>query len=201
MSAKKGYSGKLVYFMAVQLLGILTLSRPGSSMAAGYVLPDTGQTQCYNNNYGGEIDCPKRGEQFFGQDGNYDGPPLSYRDNGDGTVTDRNTGLMWQQDDAHNARTYSWQRARNYCEILNLARHTDWRLPAIGELASLINIGKYNPAIDTTYFPGCLSDYYWSGTPYSPRADYAWGAYFSMGNVGYGSKRYAYYVRCVRGGR
>jgi len=59
------------------------------------LLPDTGQSVCYSNS--GEITCPSSGASFYGQDAQHDGNQPSYQDNGDGTVTDLNTGLMWQQ--------------------------------------------------------------------------------------------------------
>ena len=52
----------------------------------------------------------------------------SYTDNGDGTVTDNVTGLMWQQ--AVPTATYSWAGAVTYCSTLTLAGHSDWRLPS-----------------------------------------------------------------------
>jgi hypothetical protein len=58
------------------------------------VVVDTGQEKCYNNSR--EITYPKPGEAFYGQDAQYQGIQPTYRDNGNGTITDLNTGLMWQ---------------------------------------------------------------------------------------------------------
>ena len=58
-------------------------------------IADTGQVKCYNNSR--EIPCPKPGQPFYGQDAQYEGNVPSYRNNGDGTVTDLNTGLMWSK--------------------------------------------------------------------------------------------------------
>jgi hypothetical protein len=60
------------------------------------LLPDTNQSACYNNS--SDITCPSPGASFCGQDAQYDGNLPSYQENGNGTVTDLNTGLMWQQD-------------------------------------------------------------------------------------------------------
>ncbi|MFC1893662.1 hypothetical protein ACFLYR_06525 [Chloroflexota bacterium] len=57
-----------------------------------YVVVDTGQDKCYHN--AREISCPQPGEAFYGQDAQYQGVQLAYQDNGDGTVTDLNTGLL-----------------------------------------------------------------------------------------------------------
>ena len=65
-----------------------------------------------------EIPCPQPGQPFYGQDAQYDGPQPSYQDNGDGTVTDLNTNLMWQQSD--DGTTRNWQEALDYCEALTL---------------------------------------------------------------------------------
>ena len=61
-----------------------------------YPVVDTGQIRCYNNRT--EIEYPKAGKHFFGQDAHYNGLQSTYRNNEDGTITDRNTGLMWTQD-------------------------------------------------------------------------------------------------------
>ena len=57
---------------------------------------DTGQNRCYDTQE--EITCPAEREAFYGQDAHYECQSPAYQDNGDGTVTDLNTGLMWQQD-------------------------------------------------------------------------------------------------------
>lgn len=56
---------------------------------------DTGQINCFNNSE--IITCPQQGESFYGQDANYQSNQPSYIDNGDGTITDMVTGLMWQE--------------------------------------------------------------------------------------------------------
>ena len=61
-----------------------------------YMIVDTSQVSCYSNN--AEIEFPKTGAAFFGQDAQYIGNEPAYKDNGDGTVTDLNTGLMWRND-------------------------------------------------------------------------------------------------------
>jgi hypothetical protein len=74
----------------------------------------------------------------------------SYTDNGDQTVTDNVTGLMWQQ--AIAPGTYSYAAALAYCPTLTLGGHSDWRLPSIIELISLVDYGS-STAINGTYFP------------------------------------------------
>jgi hypothetical protein len=123
-----------------------------------------------------------------------------YADNGDGTVTDTSTVLMWQQQASSSTQT--WEQALAYCEGLNLGGHTDWRLPTIKELRSLVDYSRYNPAINTTYFPNALSSYYWSSTTYASNAYVAWGVYFFYGDDSVSSgKPSSKYVRAVRGGQ
>ena len=168
---------------------------PSSAVAAH--LPDTGQVKCYDNTK--EIPGPGPTAPFYGQDAQYQGAQLSYRGNGDGTVSDLNTGLMWQQGDAQNDWGYGWSDALIYCDTLALAGHTDWRLPSRRELLSLVDYAKFNPAIDTQYFPGCLYDNkYWSSTVTANSPNNAWEVYFSYGATYADSKVYAQYVRCVR---
>jgi len=68
----------------------------------------------------------------------------TYTDNGDGTVTDTSTDLMWQQ---VSSSSKTWKEALVYCEGLNLGGHTDWRLPNIKELQSLVDYSLRESAI------------------------------------------------------
>ena len=121
-----------------------------------------------------------------------------YADNGDGTVTDTSTGLMWQQQAGSSIQT--WEQALAYCEGLNLGGYTDWRLPTIKELRSLVDYSRYNPTIDTTYFPNTAASWYWSNTPYAYDTYDAWLVLFLDGSDGCVGKRFTSYVRAVRGG-
>ena len=121
-----------------------------------------------------------------------------FTDNGDGTVTDDNTGLMWQQGEGGKK---TWEDAISYCENLSIAGYTDWRLPNKNELNSIIDYELYNPAIDTTYFPGTNASYYWSSTTKADNSSFAWRVYFSHGYVVYWDKSSSYDVRCVRAGQ
>ena len=70
-------------------------------------------------------------------------------DNGDGTVTDNTTGFIWQK--VLSTDNLTWENALAYCNSLDLAGYTDWRLPSIRELQSIIDYGK-SPAVDSSYF-------------------------------------------------
>jgi len=121
--------------------------------------------------------------------------------NNDGTVTDKNNGLMWQQVTGNNDQLMIWKDALSYCENLTFASYTDWRLPNIKELASLVDLSRYQPAIHTKYFSNTRLNYYWSSTSF---ADNTWNVSFEGGYSGYdkdSAKSNKYYVRCVRGGQ
>jgi hypothetical protein len=145
--------------------------------ATDYTVVDTGQDHCYNNN--SQIACPDPGEPFYGQDSQFENNPPAYQDNGDGTVTDLNTGLMWQQiPDLDNK--YTFVEAIAAADTFSLGGHSDWRLATIKELYSLIdfrgNVFTYTPYIDTNYFDFRYGDtlsgeriidaQYWSSTEY-----------------------------------
>ncbi len=119
-----------------------------------------------------------------------------FEDNGDGTVTDLETQFMWQQMD--DATTRDWESALAYCEDLDLASYTDWRLPDVHELLSLVDHSQYNPAIDVLFV--CRTSYYWTSSPDAGGTYYAWFVKFSDGYAGDSYRNYNYYVRCVRGG-
>ena len=110
-------------------------------------------------------------------------------------VTDSETGLMWMQA-AGTER--DWQTALAYCQDLNHHGHSDWRLPDLNELESLVDYTRYTSAIDPVF--SCRSSIYWSSSPYAGNSGYAWLVSFYYGSANYYSKDDKCYVRCVRGG-
>jgi hypothetical protein len=121
----------------------------------------------------------------------------SYTDNGDGTVTDNVTGLVWQK--AVPAGTYTWAQAKAYCPTLTLAGHGDWRLPSRIELTSIVDLGATGgPYINSVYFPSTPSNGFWSSSPAVGSLSSAWLAYFFDGATGPGDVSTPYNMRCVR---
>jgi len=162
------------------------------------LLPDTGIELCYDDTQ--ETECPVPGEPFYGQDAQYVSYPMSYTVNYDGTVTDNVTRLMWQQGTYYDRMV--WDDAKCYCEDLELAGHTDWRLPDEYELQGIVHYGHRGPAIDTAYFPGTdPSSYssYWSSSDKAQSSWYAWIVNFHSGGVTTWEKNKFSWVRCVRG--
>ena len=122
-----------------------------------------------------------------------------YKYNADGTVTDMATGLMWQQATA--PQTYTWEEALAYCEDLELAEYSDWRLPNRNELQTLVDYDDYDPAINTVFFADTVKAHYWSSTTSAGRTDHAWDVDFHSGYGNFFSKSDKSYVRAVRGGQ
>jgi hypothetical protein len=136
---------------------------------ARYPVVDTGQDRCYSNT--GELVYPRRQEPFYGQDAQYVGRSPSYRDNGNGTVTDLNTGLMWQKTPDFVKRALS--EAESYADSLSLAGYNDWRLPNVKELQSIVdynrapdasNPANRSPAIDPVFLLTEPESWFWTGT-------------------------------------
>ena len=119
-----------------------------SSSGSGFTVVDTNQGTCYDTSE--LVDCPAEGEAFFGQDAQYTGNTPSYTDNGDGTVTDDVTGLVWAQDLSDAAM--AWDEAAGYCEGVEIGDVDDWRLPNIDELWSIRDFSAGWPWVDTDYF-------------------------------------------------
>ena len=175
-----------------------------------YPLVDTGQTACYDAN-GRHITCPAKGAAFYGQDAQSSGNQPSYTDNGNGTVTDNVTGLMWQQ--APSAASLSWKQAMEVCATLTLAGQSDWRTPSLKELFSISDFSQGWPYLSTTYFHLTGADVskaeqYWSSNYYAGstvegRTEAAFGVNHGTGHI----KAYpaavtgpmGKHVRCVRG--
>jgi|GEM_PF-5512599 len=124
----------------------------------------------------------------------------AFVDNGNGTVTDTTTGLMWQQATGNNGAPMTWKAALAYCASLSLAGYADWRLPNIKELDSLADLSRNNPAIDTNVFLDTKLDKYWSSSTSASFARNAWRVDFSNGTGTHLSKSDSYYVRAVRSG-
>jgi len=112
------------------------------------------------------------------------------------TVTDHRTGLVWEQ--ADDGQTRNWDAANQYCDDLVLGGHSDWRLPSMDELQTLIDLSRHHPAIDPMFF--CRSGNYWSSSSVAGYTEAAWFADFSYGYLDWLTKPLTYYVRCVRGG-
>ena len=147
-------------------------------------LKKTGQTTSY--------------EQF--DDGEYQmGVTPSYSRSGE-IVTDNITKLQWQDNEEAKTVEKTWEDAKSYCSALSLGGKSDWRLPNIEELFTLIVERKYNFAIDTI-FVNVISNDYWSSTTDVSDSSYAWNVGFLYGYDGLYGKSYFSFVRCVRGGQ
>lgn len=139
----------------------------GASVRFCAAFPATGQTTPYGS--GSDGDAPG-------------GAALSYTDNGDGTITDNNTGLMWEKKDNSGGgihdkdNTYTWSEASygstnimdgtiaTFLATLNtppgFAGHTDWRIPNYKELTSILNLELTGPSVSAAFHdaagcPGC----------------------------------------------
>lgn len=122
---------------------------------------------------------------------------MGHYSTGTHTVIDQGTGLEWQK--GSNTSLHTWQNALAYCENLSLDTKTDWRLPNIRELKSLVDYGRYYPAIDPAV--PCLSSSYWSATTVANGAHTsAWSVFFGNGDDIWELKTKSYHVRCVRAG-
>ncbi|MGQ9592541.1 MAG: Lcl C-terminal domain-containing protein [Planctomycetota bacterium] len=160
----------------------------------------TGQTKCYDVE--GE-ETAYNDSNYPGQDAVYDtGAKRSYRENGDGTVTDNVTNPMWANSPSPHPMT--WQEALKRCESLTLAGHSDWRVPNTNELQSLVLYDRAYaaPCIDPVFdFPTGPQDW-WYRSSFSdifvPRG--AWVVYSGYGNVVVNDEADDVRVRTVRGG-
>jgi len=121
--------------------------------------------------------------------------------NGD-VVTDSISGLMWQDiSGTTNSTTRTHADAITYCEGATTGGYSDWRLPNIYELQSIVDITKSTAPTIYATFQYTASDFYWSSTTYASTTSNAWRVYFNNGSTNYGTKTDSYYARCVRGGR
>jgi len=166
----------------------------------------TGQTECWDQ-VGNPIDCAGTG-----QDGEYQmgvSADPRFTDNGDGTVTDNLTGLIWLKDancfglrNWTNALADANTLADGSCGLIDGSLPGDWRLPNLGELQSLIDYGHWNPTLPPGHlFSGVQSNFYWSSTTFVYYPDSAWRVTLRHGYVYFDDKWVTYYVWPVRGGQ
>ncbi len=125
-----------------------------SSKTLSYPIVDTAQTSCFDDS--SSVYCPQEGDIYFGQDAQYVGNQPQYKDNGDGTVTDLVTGLMWQQSpdingdgQINNQDKLTYNDSVTFYASYDLAGYEDWRLPTIKELYSLISFNGLDPNVNS----------------------------------------------------
>ncbi len=138
-------------------------------------------------------------------------PTSAFTDNGNGTVTHTLTGLIWKRcaegqtwsgaTCTGGATTFNWANALIQAKNASFAGQTDWRLPNLKELESIVESCGYSPSINQTLFPATPASYFWSGSSYVPDPAGAWSVDFSVGDTYAFLKSYAYYARLVRGGQ
>ncbi|MBI5632222.1 MAG: DUF1566 domain-containing protein [Nitrospirae bacterium] len=185
------------------------------SFAATVQLPQSGQKQCYDTTTNLATDCANT----VGQDGNkkmgatWPNPRFSV--SGD-CVTDELTGLIWSKN-ANIGGARTWTTALDWVAALNsgagLCGQTDWRLPNINELRSLVHSG-YNEEtcggvpcqymstwLNSKGFSNVQSNYYWSSTTGADYTSKAWYVYMDSGYVYYSNESNNYYAWPVRGGQ
>ena len=142
-------------------------------------------------------------------------PDADFVDHGDGTVTHNKTGLMWSRcllgqssnDCASGSATgYTWHQALEAAEASTLAGYSDWRLPNIKELASIVEMACFYPSININAFPndnasssGDTGLAVWSSSPDASYSGHAWVFRFTVGEDDWYCKDNLCYVRLVRG--
>jgi hypothetical protein len=179
----------LILVLATSLLPFAT------AQAAPANLPETGQAICYNT-AGAVIACASTG-----QDGDLKAGvawPVPRFVVGTGAtaacVTDNLTGLMWMG--APDSITSTWANALTSANNLTLCGFSDWRLPNVNELESLVNSEVANQAtfLNAQGFNSVQANYYWSSSSYAGSPAGAWIVVMSDGSVGVGTKASSLYV-------
>jgi hypothetical protein len=173
-------------------------------------LPKTGQTTCYDA-AGAVVACAGTGQDGDLQKG-VAWPSPRFTDNGNGTVKDNLTGLIWLKDaNCFSRRTWAQalsdanSLANGSCGLTDGSSAGNWRLPNRKELRSLINYSQANSAawlnLPAQGFSNVQADYYWSSSTYAFNTTYAWVVGMYDGSVGGNFKTFTYYVWPVRAGQ
>ena len=144
-------------------------------------------------------------------------PSENFKINGNGTINDKKTGLMWKV--ASEGQTWSGGKVSGACEIFTWRKamkrveavnsgsvgdncgYNDWRVPTVEELATIVEKAAYGPSINLEIFPGTPSSYYWSSTAESNFSSDAQGVDFYGGGSKFYSKENNHFLRLVRLGK
>jgi len=186
---------------------IPTTTPPASTSFYNAGVPNTGQITCYNEN-GGTINCLKTGQDGDHQAGvAWPNPRLT--DNGDGTVTDNLTGLIWLKNancfgkqNWTNALSSANSLASGSCGLSDGSNAGDWRQPNLRELLSLIDYEQSDPALPSGHpFSGVQSNNYWSSSTYTRIPADGWYVYLSGGGTSANLRTATFFVWPVRGGQ
>lgn len=171
--------------------GVSIFGVTGTSPRAG--VPKTAQTTTYRSGDDGHL---RKGVAW---------PSPRFTDHGN-TVTDNLTGLMWAKNANLPGGYRTWEGAIDYCNGMNAGAgtygYTDWRLPNVREMQSLINYARSNPALPAVHpFTGVQSAIYWSSSTSADHTGHAWYVSLYYGSVNRDFKTHAHYVWPVRGGQ
>lgn len=203
-AAVVGFDCVMRKVVLILLLVAITIAHEAEAGARRSRPLKTGQTMCWDAT-GNKVNCTKTG-----QDGELQrGEPRAYVDNGDGTVRDQRTALVWEQlsldDTIHDKNNlYGWAQASAKIKTLNEAAFggfTDWRLPNILELITILNWAGPNGgplAFSPPFY--AAQGYYLSSTTVMSDENRAWCVDFESGGVASCSKGISFFVRAVRGG-
>ncbi|MDY0264257.1 MAG: DUF1566 domain-containing protein [Sulfurospirillum cavolei] len=130
-----------------------------------------------------------------------------------GIAKDNVTGLIWQDEpytseeyraydnDLNYGKAGNWEYAKQYCKELRLGGFSDWRLPNIYELVTLLDNTKSKAPHVINGLHNVTSERYWSSNTVASKKSNAWYVYFYDGKVIWDDKGYSSSVRCVRSGQ
>jgi uncharacterized protein DUF1566 len=205
--------------------GVAVWATAVEAQTCANAFPATGQTTSYATSTSTTTGAPVNDDGAVRAGG-----ALRYQDNGDGTITDLNTQLMWEKKSSrdgslHDVRlTFAWSSevaqtmwdwvARVNAENgVGFAGYNDWRIPNEKELQSIVDYGTYNPAVNAAFNDGgtepctvltcsrTISSGYWTATTYAADPTLAWDVDFYSAGLGLDEKYIdGYFVRAVRGG-
>ena len=113
-------------------------------------------------------------------------------------VKDPTTNLIWEDTNHTTEEKVTHNEATTYCSTLKLGEVSDWRVPTLNELLTIVDYTRYEPATLKEFSHVEIGTMYWTSTPYLRSKDQFWGIEFKDGATDSASKNYNRYVRCVK---
>lgn len=124
-------------------------------------------------------------------------PTASFTDNGDNTISDSQTGLMWEKSASSDNMT--WSEALSSCDSKIISVFNDWRVPTVAELQTLVDYSANNPSWSSVFVGDTIGiNSYWTAHESAVVGQY-WTLSFNIGTLGYVNPDSVRNNRCVRG--
>ena len=112
-------------------------------------------------------------------------------------ILDTSTSLLWQDSAESRDMTMTYFEAKDYCAKLSISEYSDFRVPTLYELRTIVDYKNYKPA-SLSGINYTASETYWTTTEFADDASEVWTINFKKGEYAVKGKHYTRNIRCVQ---